>query len=438
MTRIFGDYAYSSGPRDGCWWDETVTERALPPVSGAQRADVCVIGGGFTGLNAALRLVEAGRSVTVIDAEFPGWGASGRNGGFCCLGGARISHKALTHRYGEDAARAWWQTEKDAIAHVAALLDRHGIDADTHSRGETQLAHSPRAMDRMRHEAEALAARGIPMEVIEMADLPGAGMAGPWHGAVAKPVGFALNPRRYIEGLVRACEAAGASVHAHSPATALERSGDGWRVTMPGGHVDADRVVVATNGYSHETLPRWMGGRYMPAQSTVIVTRPLSDDELAAAGWTTDQMSYDSRNLLHYFRLMPDRRFLIGARGGLISSPGAEARARRSVRRDFEKLFPAWSHVETPYQWSGMVCLSSKALPYAGPVPDMPGVFAAFAYHGNGVAMGSHAGALLAGAMLGEDSRPAALAAPPGRFPFGRARRVVMPPLYIGLMLGDL
>ena len=148
MKRIFGDYAYTDGPRATCWWDETIPLPDWPALQGHVKTDVLVIGAGFTGLNAALHLAEQGVSVTVVDARYPGWGASGRNGGFCCLGGARRSHASLSAEFGADAADAYFRTERDAIDHVGALLDRHRIDADRHSDGETLLAHRKRGFRR--------------------------------------------------------------------------------------------------------------------------------------------------------------------------------------------------------------------------------------------------------------------------------------------------
>jgi glycine/D-amino acid oxidase-like deaminating enzyme len=201
--------------------------------------------------------------------------------------------------------------------------------------------------------------------------------------------------------------------------------------------VNAEQVIIATNGYSSDDLPDWLAGRYIPAQSNIIVTRPMSENELGAQGWTTLQASYDSRNLLHYFRLMPDRRFLFGMRGGLTSNPGAEARARARVRRDFETMFPAWAHVETPFRWSGMVCLARNGTPFAGPVPGRPGMFAGLAYHGNGVAMGSYTGKLLSGLLLGRNDVPPPMQMPMSRFPLGRARRALLPPVYLAKGLMD-
>ncbi|SFT96202.1 NAD(P)/FAD-dependent oxidoreductase [Sedimentitalea nanhaiensis] len=441
MKRIFAEFAYGPGPRAGCWWDETIAAPAWPVLQGAVHADVAIIGAGFTGLSAALHLAEAGATVAVLEAGPPGWGASGRNGGFCCLGGARIGATALTRKYGHDAARSYFQAEKDAVDLVGQLLKRHNIQADLHSNGETQMAHRARDMNGLRAAAETLWRNGGSAELIEAADLPAAGMAGPFHGALTTKVGFALNPRKYLFGLSRAAQAHGAILHRDSPAQRIERHGASYRIATRQGHVLAPTVLIATNGYSSEDLPTWLAGRYMPSQSNVLVTRPLTDEEIAAQGWNSDQMAYDTRNLLHYFRLMPDRRFLFGMRGGLMSSPRAERRAQYGTRRNFEQMFPAWRDVPSPWQWSGMVCLSRHRVPYVGPVPDHPGMFAGLAYHGNGIAMGSYAGRVLADLALSrEPATPclSVIASPMKRFPFGSLRRVLMPAAYLFYGLHDI
>jgi glycine/D-amino acid oxidase-like deaminating enzyme len=178
----------------------------------------------------------------------------------------------------------------------------------------------------------------------------------------------------------------------------------------------------------------------MPTQSNVIVTRPLTGHEIKSQGWNSAQMAYDTRNLLHYFRLMPDGRFLFGMRGGLRSSPRAEAASRRAILRGFSKMFPAWKDVEVTHSWSGMVSIARDQLPYVGPVPNMGGVFAGVCYHGNGIAMGSYAGKKLAQMVLknGQTDLPEAMTTPLTRFPFGRARRLIMPAVYAGLKAQDL
>lgn len=146
MNRVYSRYAYSDGPRTGCWWDETCPAVNWLSLSGDHRYEVAVIGAGFTGLSAALYLAEAGRSVVVLDAQSPGWGASGRNGGFCCLGGSKVTDAALDRRFGKSDRKAYRQTEMDAVQFVADLLHRLKIKADTHSKGETLWLTAQRTM----------------------------------------------------------------------------------------------------------------------------------------------------------------------------------------------------------------------------------------------------------------------------------------------------
>jgi len=439
MKRIYADYAYGPGPRDNCWWDETIAAPDWPVLHGDMDADVAIIGGGFTGISAALHLAQSGASVVVLEAEFPGWGASGRNGGFCCLGGSKLSGASMRRRFGDQAAEIYEAGEAVAVSLVRDLLDTFDIQAETHSRGETQLAHSPRAMKRLRATAESLAKDGEEVELLEQDQLAEHGLNGPFHGAMTTPVGFGLNPRKYLFGLARAAQAAGAQLFQHSAVTGLSRQDDSHVLVTSKGKLRARQVIIATNGYSSEDLPQWLAGRYMPTQSTAMVTRVLSEDEIQNQGWFSDQMAYDSRNLLHYFRLMPDRRFLFGMRGGLMSSARSEKAIRRQLRRDFEQMFPAWSSVDTTHCWSGMVCLARNLVPFVGPVPEMKGMFAGLCYHGNGVAMGTYAGRLLSDLVLGQTPAlpySTAIQSMP-RFPLGRARRLLMPPAYTALGLMD-
>ena len=433
MKRIFSDYAYGPEPRAGCWWDETIAAPEWPVLSEDLSIDVAIIGGGFTGISAALHLAQNGASVAVLEAETPGWGASGRNGGFCCLGGSKLDQARMVNRFGADAAQSYDKAEIEAVDLVANLLSTHRIDADTHSNGETQLAHSRRAMERLRRIEDG---QGF---LHEPEDLPSLGFGDGFYGGYTLPVGFGLNPRKYLFGLAAAAAAQGARLFQNSAVLNIGRIKSGYELVTSQGRIRSDQVLVCTNGYSSEDVPDWMAARYMPAQSTVMVTRPLSEAELHAQGWTTDQMAYDTRNLLHYFRLMPDRRFLFGMRGGLFASPSAEAAIQRKLAADFRRMFPAWGQVEATHAWSGMVCLSRDLVPFAGPVSGQPGMFAGFAYHGNGVAMGTYCGRALARLALGQPSNlPTPIAHTPRRFPFGGWRRALMPPVYALLALADL
>jgi glycine/D-amino acid oxidase-like deaminating enzyme len=347
----------------------------------------------------------------------------------------------LRRSHGEAARRDWHATEKAAVETVRDLIARHGIEADTHSEGETLLAHSARAAAGFAARAARIEADyGVTPTLVAREGLAQAGMRGPFHAALTTPIGFALNPLKYALGLAGAARRAGARLYAQSPVTAIRRGG-AFHLSTPKAHITARRLIVATNGYSSDDLPDWLRARYLPTQSNVIVTRPMTDAELAAQGWTTRQMCYDDRFFLHYFRLMPDNRMLFGMRGGLFSSARFDARMHRTIRRHFAAMFPAWADVETPHSWNGLLSLAPDLTPYAGPIPEMPGAFAALSYHGNGVAMASHAGAILADLAMDRTPRPRypqIMQKPPRRWPLGRFRRAMMwPPYAWACLRGD-
>ena len=434
MKRIYQDFAYGDGPVADCYWDTTIVRPPRAPgPEGEVTHEVAVIGGGYTGLSAALHLAQAGADVAVLEAKAIGWGASGRNGGFASMGGTKASEASLLKRFGAAAMAEWHAAQKEACALVGDLVEAHGIDVDAHSReGEMCLAHRPEDFAGFRAEKPELErAYGVRVDVFDRDELAAMGMAGPeFHGGIRLPVGFALNPLKYVLGLAGAARGAGARIYEDAPASAVTRENGAYLLTTPRGRVRARKLIVGTNGYSSDDIPGWMAGRYLPALSAIIVTRELTEAEIAAQGWSAGYMSYDTRNLLHYFRLMPNRRFLFGGRGGVSSSAEALAERRRILRADFERMFPAWARVETPHFWSGFVCLTRDLTPFAGPIGDWDNAWAGFAWHGNGVALGTWSGKLLAGLATGRRTAPALMAPEPRRLPFGAARRHLLRPAY--------
>lgn len=442
LRRIYEAAAYGAASLDGCYWADTASDAGHDaPLQGLERADVAIVGAGFAGLSAALHLAGQGMRTAVLDLHEPGWGASGRNGGFCCLGGAMASREQLIRRYGAADHARFRQAEMRAIEHVRQALDHHGIEADLHSHaGEVQLAHSPRAMAVLhRHRDEAARDYGVQPRLLDRHQLAAQGLRGTgFHGGLILPLGFALNPRKYVLGLARAARAAGVRLYPRSPVTLITRAGSGYRLDSPNGSMSAGKVLVATNGYSAENLPDWMRARYLPVQSSILVTRPLTPEEIAAQGWLSDLMAFDTRHLLHYFRLMPDRRVLFGMRGGLRWRPSDQQRIRQRAHAHFREIFPAWAGVEITHFWSGLANLTRDLVPFAGPVPGMPGVWAAFGWHGNGVAMASWTGNQIARRILGQpDDLPGFFGLPPRRFELGAARRLALWAAYAWYELTD-
>ena len=433
--RIYEDYAYGDAARAECIWPRPQGD--WPSLAEDAQTEVAIVGGGYTGLSAALHLAQARVQVTLLEAKTPGWGASGRNGGFCSVGGDKRGLNAIRKRFGADAALAYFNAQRAAIDLVAQLLVTHDIDADTHSDGELKLAHHPRMLADLRADQSEWAQYGVDADLIGRSELINRGMNGAFHGGLHVRVGFALNPGKYASGLANAARHAGVDVLGNSPVKKIAQANAKYVLDTPNGQLTADKIILATNGYSTDGVPDWLTGRYLPVQSNILMTRPLSDAEITAQGWTTDLMAYDSRNLLHYFRLLPDRRFLFGARGNISANVQGQAAMRARLGRELGALFPVWANVDTPHFWSGLISLSRDLLPYAGPIGDWENAWAGLNYHGNGVAMATWVGARLADMALGQTSALPVHTRTLPRFPFPKLRRTYLHGAFLGYRLKD-
>ena len=396
------------------YWRATCPPLECPLLDGDKGADVVVIGAGYAGLNAALELTERfGLDVAVLDAAHPGAGASGRNGGFCCLGGTKLSEPVIARLHGATGLAQWRDYERAAIERVRDNLGRYAIHAQTCEEGELLLAHSARAWARMRADGGDLR---------DVAQLAADGLASnAYHGGRFTPTGFGLHPMAYAVGLARAAQAMGVRIWSGARVQRLYQNGGRWVCETTHGAVHAPRVLVATNGYTDDDLVPWLARRLVPVISNIMVTRPLTQQERATQGWTRTLMAYDARHMLHYFRLLPDHRFLWGARGGLSFAGASMAEFAARARAEFETAFPAFANAETEFGWNGLVCMTTSGAPYIGPVPGAEGLWTALGWHGNGVAAASEGGRRVAHAMLGEEAQlPAMVRAAPPRLPIPR------------------
>jgi len=434
MKRIYEKEAYSE--KVGSYWETTRTPAVWPSLDHDISTHTLVIGAGYTGLNCALELAERNNmgDVVILEAQQPGWGASGRNGGFCCMGGSKLPFAGHLKRFGHEQTLGYYHEQRRSVETVRANLKRYKINADIHSNGETLLAHSPKHIEELHAEARHLEKElGLKPSLVEQNELRQHGLASPqFHGALTNPIGFALNPIKYVSSLAEQINKAAIAAFGNSPALDIAPHEDGWKVQTPTGTVSAKHLVIATNGYSSEDIPGWLKGRLLPTLTNIIVTRPLTPQELASQGWTSHQMCYDTRNSLHYFHLLPQQdgeegpRMLFGMRAGTSATPTSQARMKTRIRADFDGIFPEWRSVETPFFWSGLVCLTRDLLSFTGPIPGMKNAYASLAYHGNGVAMASHCGRLLAQIIEGElppEDIPMAMRQTPRTFPFPALRR---------------
>lgn len=378
------------GAYPASYWAATATPPPpAPPASGRMRADVCVIGGGYTGLSAALHLARAGADVVLLEAHRLGFGASGRNGGQ--LGsGQRVDPEALTARYGATAARQLWDMGEDAKALVMALIAAHGIDCDL----RPGVLHAEESDAGTRH-AHALAGRlrrdfGYDrVEPLDRAALQAILPVPAYRGGTLDYGAAHLHPLKLAFGLATAAGAAGARLHEASHATRI-RPGAPIRVeTAEGAEIRCDHLVLACNGYLDDLHPQ-VAARVMPINNFILATEPLG--ARAETVLRRPVAVADSRFVVNYFRLSPDGRLLFG--GGETYGYRFPADLAAPARRPMLRLFPHLADVGIDHAWGGTLAITRSRLPAF--LRPAPGVLSASGYSGHGVALATLAGKLLA------------------------------------------
>jgi taurine dehydrogenase large subunit len=397
--------------------------------------DVAIIGAGYTGLSCAWHLArEHGIRAVVLEANRPGWGASGRNGSFVRGAVGRLSFPQIVEKWGVEAGRSAFAEAHAALATTRALIQAGPIDCDVQPDGRLKIAHRLSRLRYLEEEARVLReVMGYPAELIDTAtlrrDYVGEAEA---HGALRTLDSFGVHPLKLAFGVLRLCREAGAVVHPATPVTAWRKEGQQHVLTTPGGEVRAATVVVATNGYTPDRLHPALQGRLLPVLSHIIVTRPLSAEEQAACNFVTTDILSDTRSLLHYYRRLPDGRLLFGGRGEVHPGPKGRARVTARLLTTLKVKFPPLAGVTVEYSWDGWVCLSWDYVPHIYHAEGDPTLLYGLAYSGNGVATGLYAGRLLAARAAGKapERSDLPLATPLPRFPFASLRRQGQSALY--------
>lgn len=366
---------------------------AYPRLEGELRADVAVVGAGFTGVSAAIELAERGYDVALVEAQRVGWGASGRNGGQLIDGFVDV--RKIEKRQGREAARIAYQLGLDCRQIVVDRIERFGIDCDLKF-GFADLAMKKRELDDLREEYEAKSASGYPhrLELVDADGIRSIVGSDRYVGALVNHGNGHLHPLNLCVGEARAAAGLGVRIFEQSPVTTI-RHGREPEVRTPAGRLRADKIVLAGNAYLGRAEPRLFGA-VIPAGSYIIATEALG--ERATELLPRDMAACDQRVALDYFRLSADRRLLFG---GLCNYSGRDPKdIAGTLRPKMLRVFPQLEGVRIAYEWGGYIAISMNRIPQLGRIEGNS--YYAQGYSGHGLAPSHMAGKLIADAIGGD------------------------------------
>jgi len=405
------------------------------PVVCPTETDIAIIGAGYTGLSCAYHLTRHhGLSALVLEANRPGWGCSGRNGGFARAAIGRASFGQMIDLWGRNTAKRVFSQALGAVEHVRELMRDGNIACDASADGHLKIAHRPGRAAALQREAEVLQREfEYPAEFVTPAVLRAEHIGGTEvHGALRFPDAIAVHPLKLAYGVLNMARAAGARVHGASPVLSWRKQGSMHVLDTPHGEVRARRVVLATNGYTPESLHPSVNGATLPVLSHIIVTRPMTPAEKTASGFRTGHILTDTRNLLYYWRRLPDDRIMFGGRGQVVPSAAGQVAQRAFLLAELKRKLPALQDITVEHDWWGWVCLTRDFLPHVYHAAGDDSLHYAIGYQGSGVAYGLYAGRLLARRLAGaaEEEAIPATSTPLPRFPLAALRRTGQRAMY--------
>ena len=391
-----GDPSLGSNARhpDSVWAATAAAAPEAPPLEGEHTADVAIIGAGYTGLSAALHLAESGSDVVVLEGAEIGFGGSGRNAGLVNAG-IWLAPDDIEELMGAQAGARLNEALGSSPDLVFSTIERHGIDCEAVRNGTLHMAHSPTALEDLERRCDQWARRGAPVEIVDrqtVAEMTGSEL---YFGALFDRRAGTIQPLSYVRGLALAACRAGAAIHERSPARAITRDGDRWRVATPAGSVRTEAVIVATNAYSDDLWPG-LEQTLFTAEYFQFATEPLTEN-LRRSILPGGQGAWDTRAVMSNMRLTGEGGLILGSLGRLPNPHRSFLRtwADRMLARMFPHLGPQrWA-----FGWAGSIGFTPDRLPRLHELA--PGVLACLGYNGRGIGPGAVMGKALAERLSG-------------------------------------
>ncbi len=398
----------SSLPLPPSLWAATARAApATPPLEASRSADVAIVGAGFSGLAAALRLAESGASVVVLEAGEPGWGASGRNGGQV-IPGLKWDPDQLVARFGTEAGEHLARVAGGAPDTLFDLIERHAIDCEAKRCGWIQPAFADADTSLAERRVEQWQRRGAPVEMLDRETTCRLVGSPIYRGGWIDRRAGSVQPLSYTRGLARVAQQAGARVCGNSKVVALARNGARWNVTTAHGPVvSVERVLLATNGYTDGLWPQ-LRQSVIAANSFQVATERLPE-KLLRSVLPEGQVASDTRKLLLYYRANHDGRLIIGGRGPFREPTGPHDYAH--LESVIALVFPQLKGVRCEFRWTGRVAITRDHVPHVH--EPAPGLTVVLGYNGRGIAMATTLGTLVGAHLAAPADNPLPLPVSP-------------------------
>lgn len=391
----------------GLWAVTAPPPPALAALDGHLTCDVLVIGGGYTGVSAALHLAQAGVKVVLLEANYLGYGGSGRNVGLVNAG-LWVLPDDVVRELGPDYGERLNHVLGSSPDLVFALIDKHGISCEAVRNGTLHCAHSPSGYRYLQERERQWGRRGAPVRLLDAEKAAEKIGSRAYHGALWDLRAGTVQPLAYLHGLAHAAVRSGALLYVHSPALAVEKHPGGWRVKTPGGSVSASGIILATNAYTDGILPE-LKRTFIRFHYFQFATKPLPE-AVRKTVLPDRHGTWDTNTVLSSMRLDASGRLIAGSVGTVedFGYPLHKSWARRMIR----KIFPQVGDVDLEYSWYGVIAMTRNHMPRFYELG--PGFITVMSYNGRGIGPGTMFGKLMAQYFLhgGKDGIPLPVSRP--------------------------